>query len=318
MGHNVTVYERADKIGGLLYYGIPNPKLDKRSVDRRVNLLKAEGVDFRVNKDVGNNVSKDELEKNHDAVVLAVGATKPRGLTCKGSDLKGVYFAMDFLTANQKDLNVDDKGNLKNTWGDELISAEGKNVIVVGGGDTGTDCIGTSIRQFCKSIVNLELMPINPVTRDSHSNPWPDWPKIYRADYGHEEAKVVFGSDPRKYAVNTKEIISDGHGNVKSLVTVKVELVQGKIQEVPGTEEELPADLVLMAMGFLGPEPRLLDAFQLQSDSRGNVLAKYGEYSTSREGVFAAGDCRRGQSLVVWAINEGRGVADSVNAYLTK
>jgi len=316
LGHQVTVFEREDKIGGLLYYGIPNPKLDKGTVDRRVNLLREEGVSFEVNANVGNGIEPSDLESKFDAVVLAVGATKPRGLSCPGSDLKGVHFAMEFLTANQKDLKPDANGNLRNQWTDQLISAEGKNVVVIGGGDTGTDCIGTSLRHYCKSVVNLELMPDSPPVRNASANPWPLWPKIHRVDYGHEEAAKVFGDDPRKYAVSTKKLLGNENGQVKSLVTCKLKFNGSAFEEIPGSEEEIPADLVLMAMGFLGPERTLIDAFELEADERGNVKAPYGKYVTSRPGVFAAGDCRRGQSLVVWAINEGRGVASAVDSYL--
>eukprot|EP00516_Mucochytrium_quahogii_P012607 CAMPEP_0203800178 /NCGR_PEP_ID=MMETSP0100_2-20121128/10377_1 /ASSEMBLY_ACC=CAM_ASM_000210 /TAXON_ID=96639 /ORGANISM=" , Strain NY0313808BC1" /LENGTH=548 /DNA_ID=CAMNT_0050706241 /DNA_START=165 /DNA_END=1811 /DNA_ORIENTATION=+ len=316
LGHTVTVFEREDAIGGLLYYGIPNPKLDKGTVDRRVNLLREEGIEFLTNQNIGVDVDANKLVDSHDAIVLAVGATKPRGLTCPGSDLNGVHFAMDFLTANQKDLQVDSQGNLKNTWGDKLISAEGKNVVVIGGGDTGADCIGTSLRQYCKSVVNLELMPMNPVKRDAATNPWPEWPKIYRVDYAHSEAESVFGQDPREYAVNTKEILSDGNGNVQAVVTVKVEFKDGKFEEIRGSEEEIPADLVLMSMGFLGPEETLLKGLDLEADSRGNIAAEHGKFDASRSKIFAAGDCRRGQSLVVWAINEGRGAAESVDKFL--
>ncbi len=318
LGHAVTVFEREDRVGGLLYYGIPNPKLDKATVDRRVELLRQEGVSFKTGAHVGVDVRADALEGEFDAVLLAVGATKPRGLSCPGHDLRGVHFAMEFLTANQKDLAPDRAGRLKNRWTSELISAEGKNVIVIGGGDTGTDCIGTSLRQFCKSITNLELMSDSPPKRNAHNNPWPLWPKIHRVDYGHAEAATLFGQDPRRYSLNTKRIVGDAKGNVKAIVTVKVRPgPDGKLEEVPRSEEEIPADLVLLAMGFLGPEPTLVDAFQLKTDSRGNFAAPYGKYNTSRPGVFAAGDCRRGQSLVVWAINEGRGAAEAVDQYLS-
>jgi len=318
LGHTVTVYEREAKIGGLLYYGIPNPKLDKRTVDRRIELLRDEGIMFEPNSDIGKNVDPHKLREENDAVVLALGATKPRMLDCPGSDLNGVYPAMDFLTSNQKDLELDSDGNFKNRWTDELISAEGKNVIVIGGGDTGTDCIGTSLRQFCKSLVNLELMPRNPDSRDIHNNAWPLFPKVHKIDYGHEESASTFGNDPRMYSVMTKGLLDDGKGNVKGLVIANVEHKDGKLVEIPGTEQTLPADLVLLAMGFVGPEEILIDAFRLQTDPRGNIRAPYGEYNTSIPGIFAAGDCRRGQSLVVWAINEGRGVADKVDQFVSE
>ena len=250
-------------------------------------------------------------------MILAVGATIPRPLQVPGSDLNGVHMAMDFLTANQKDLAFDTDGKLKNKLGDEIISAEGKNVVVIGGGDTGTDCIGTSLRHYCKSLVNLELMEISPEERETTSNPWPLWPKIYRVDYGHEEARNLFGTDPRSYAVTTTELVDDGKGNVCALRTAKVERKpDGSLQPVPGSEKEMPADLVLLAMGFLGPETTLAEKFKLEQDKQGNIKADYGEYTTSKDGIFSAGDCRRGQSLVVWAINEGRGAADAVDKYL--
>lgn len=316
LGHSVTVFEREDKIGGLLYYGIPNPKLDKRTVDRRVDLLRQEGIAFEPNTEVGVNKDAEQLRSEYDAVLLAVGATKPRLLSCPGADLKGVYPAMTFLTSNQKDLELDSNGNFRNKWSNELISAEGKNVVVIGGGDTGTDCIGTSLRQFCKSLVNLELLPISPPSRDAHVNPWPLYPKVYKLDYGHEEAKTAFGSDPRHFSVQTKCLLDDGNGNVKGVVTVNVENRDGQLHEVPGTEQTIPADLVLLAMGFVSPEETLINALSLDTDPRGNVLATYGEFDTKVPGVFAAGDCRRGQSLVVWAINEGRGAAEAVDKYL--
>ncbi|GBG27803.1 Glutamate synthase NADH [Hondaea fermentalgiana] len=316
LGHTVTVMEREDKVGGLLYYGIPNPKLDKRTVDRRVDLLRQEGIVFETNVEVGVNRDAEELRSQYDAVVLAVGATKPRLLSCPGGDLKGVYPAMEFLTANQKDLKLDDKGFFRNQWTNELISAEGKNVVVIGGGDTGTDCIGTSLRHFCKSLVNLELMPQNPTARDAKVNPWPLYPKVHKLDYGHEENVTAFGSDPRQYSVQTKRLLDDGKGNVKGVVTVGVEFKNGAFQEIPGTEQTIPADLVLLAMGFVSPEENLINALSLDADERGNIKAEYGEYTTPVPGVFAAGDCRRGQSLVVWAINEGRGAAEAVDKFL--
>uniref|UniRef100_A0A7S3LL65 4Fe-4S ferredoxin-type domain-containing protein n=2 Tax=Aplanochytrium stocchinoi TaxID=215587 RepID=A0A7S3LL65_9STRA len=319
MGHSVTVLERDDKFGGLLYYGIPNMKLDKRTVDRRVDLLRKEGIEFKENQNVGVNLDAEELEKDHDALVLCVGSTIPRNLPIPGADLNGVHMAMDFLTANQKDLAFDRNGKLANRWSDEVISAEGKNVVVIGGGDTGTDCIGTSLRHYCKSMVNLELMPRSPNTRDEHINPWPLWPKIFRVDYGHEEANNLFGKDPRSYSVMTTEVLDDGAGNVRAVRTTQVKKKEdGTLAPVPGTEKNIPADLVLLAMGFVGPETTLIEKFGLEQDKLGNIKAEYGEYTTSKDGIFSAGDCRRGQSLVVWAINEGRGVADAVNKYLTK
>ena len=314
-GHSVTVLEREDKIGGLLQYGIPTMKLSKDTVQRRVDLLAEEGVAFEVNQ----NVTSHAQVADYDAVVLAVGATKPRDLSVPGRDLEGVHFAMDFLTANQKDLTPDSQGNLANAWTDELINVQGKKVVVIGGGDTGTDCIGTSIRQYCKSVVNLELFAQPPDERDQETNPWPEWPLIYRVDYGHEEAKQTFGKDPREFSVMTKEFVADKTGKkLKALRVCKTEIVDGVLTEVAGSEHDIPADVCVLAMGFLGPEESILGAFDCESDARGNVKAEYGDFNTSKQGVFAAGDARRGQSLVVWAINEGRLCADKVDAYLTQ
>ena len=316
LGHSVTVFEREDKIGGLLYYGIPSMKLDKATVDRRVQLLKDEGISFAVNTNVGETLSASQIEKDFDAVVLCVGATDPRPLNIPGSQLNGVHYAMDFLTANQKDLHLNADGKLVNQWTKELISAEGKHVVVIGGGDTGTDCIGTSMRQYCKSLVNLEILPEKPASRDEATNPWPLYPRIYKMDYGHEEAAAVFGKDPRLFSVDTLQILGDGSGNVKAIRVVEVEQREGRFKPVSGSVKDIPADLVLLAMGYVGPEPKLLEAFGVQSDEAGNVKAAYGDYRTTKEKIFTAGDCRRGASLVVWAINEGRGVAESVNKFL--
>jgi glutamate synthase (NADPH/NADH) len=319
MGHSVTVFERADRIGGLMMYGVPNMKADKVDiVQRRVDLMEKEGVNFVVNANVGKDpsYSLDHLRDEHDAILLAVGATKPRDLPVPGRDLSGVHLAMEFLHANTKSLldsNLQD-GN--------FISAKDKKVVVIGGGDTGTDCIGTSIRHGCSSIVNLELLPEPPRTRAA-GNPWPQWPRIFRVDYGHQEAATKFGKDPRSYEVLTKRFIGDEHGNVKGLELVRVHWekdASGKFQfkEVEGSEEIIAADLVLLAMGFLGPEKTLADKLGLECDNRSNFKADYGRFSTNVEGVFAAGDCRRGQSLVVWAISEGRQAAARVDKYLMK
>jgi len=312
MGHSVTVYERADRIGGLLMYGIPNMKLDKGVIDRRVQLMKDEGVEFKTNADVGNNVDIKELKQNTDAILFATGATTPRDLPVEGRDLNGVHFAMDFLTANTKSLldsNLQD-GN--------YISAKDKHVVVIGGGDTGTDCIGTSIRHGCKSVVNFELMPTPPETR-AENNPWPAWPHIYRVDYGHEEATKVQGEDPRTYCVLSKGF-SGTNENVSSVTTIEVkwENKDGKwnMQEVAGSEKIWPADLVLLAMGFTGPEHYVSDALEIKYDERSNYQAEYEKYATNIKGVYAAGDCRRGQSLVVWGINEGRQAAAKINTFL--
>ena len=309
MGHSVMVYERSDRIGGLLMYGIPNMKLGKDVVDRRVDLLMQEGVEFMTNTDVGKDISTDELQNNFDAVVFTTGATKARDLPAENRNAKGIYPAMDYLTSNTKSL-------LDNGIADESqLSAKGKNVIVIGGGDTGTDCIGTSLRQGAKSIINFELMSQPPEHR-SDTNPWPEWPVIFRVDYGHEESNKVFGNDPRRYQLLTKAFLKDSNGDVKGIKTINVDFVDGKLTEIDGTEKTWDAELVLLSMGFLSPEHYLSDDANIELDVRGNYQSKHGEFNTSRKGVFSAGDCRRGQSLVVWAINEGRGVANSVNSFL--
>ena len=309
MGHLVKVYERSDRIGGLLMYGIPNMKLGKDVVDRRVELLSDEGVEFITNVDVGKDITTKELQENFDAVIFATGATKARDLPAENRDAKGIYPAMDFLTSNTKSL-------LDNGQPDQSdLSADGKNVIVIGGGDTGTDCIGTSLRQGAKSIINFELMSRPPEDR-SDNNPWPEWPVIFRVDYGHEESSKVFGKDPRHYQLLTKSFIKDSNGNVKGINTINVDFIDGKLLEIEGTEKTWDAELVLLSMGFLSPEHYLSDDAEIELDQRGNYLSEHGDYKTSKEGIFSAGDCRRGQSLVVWAINEGRGVAFSVDNYL--
>ncbi|KAJ8772038.1 hypothetical protein K2173_027215 [Erythroxylum novogranatense] len=319
MGHLVTVYERADRIGGLMMYGVPNMKADKVDiVQRRVNLMAEEGINFVVNANVGIDplYSLDRLQQENNAIVLAVGATKPRDLPIPGRELSGVHFAMEFLHVNTKSLldsNLEDG---------KYISARGKKVVVIGGGDTGTDCIGTSIRHGCTSLVNLELQPQPPQTR-APGNPWPQWPRVFRVDYGHEEAAAKFGKDPRSYEVLTKRFIGDENGNVKGLEIVRVQWEKdagGRFQfkEVEGSEEMINADLVLLAMGFLGPESNVADKLGLEKDNRSNLKAEYGRFSTNVEGIFAAGDCRRGQSLVVWAISEGRQAASQVDKYLMR
>jgi len=310
MGHSVKVYERSDRIGGLLMYGIPNMKLGKDVVERRINLLKAEGIEFITDTDVGQDITTTELQAQFDAIIFTTGATKARDLPAKNRDAKGIYPAMDYLTANTKSLL--DNGHVDQ----DEFSATGKNVIVIGGGDTGTDCIGTAIRQGAKSLVNFELMSQPPVDR-SENNPWPQWPTIFRVDYGHEEATSVFGQDPRHYQLLTKAFIKDGNGNVSGLKTINVEFENGKLNEIDGTEKTWDAQLVLLSMGFVSPEHYLSKDAKIDLDERGNYKSEHGEYSTSKSGIFSAGDCRRGQSLVVWAINEGRGVAKSVNTYLS-
>ncbi|PYK60880.1 MAG: glutamate synthase [Verrucomicrobia bacterium] len=313
-GHWVTVFEREDRPGGLLMYGIPNMKLDKEEVVmRRIKLLEQEGVKFVCNCDVGRFLSAQQLLEEFDAIVLCMGATKPRDLPTEGRQLKGVHFAMDFLTANTRSL-LDGHRN------GNFISATGKDVVVIGGGDTGTDCVGTAMRHGCKTLLQVEILPQPPMDR-AKDNPWPEWPKVYRLDYGQEEAAAKFGADPRVYLTTAKRFVSDDHGQVKAVHTVQVqwernENGQWMPKEVPGTEQVRPAQLILLAMGFLGPEQPLLDSLGVERDPRTNIKADYGKYQTSIPKVFAAGDCRRGQSLVVWAFNEGRGAARECDRYL--
>jgi NAD(P)H-dependent glutamate synthase small subunit len=311
-GHQVTVYERADRVGGLLTYGIPNMKLDKGVVKRRVDLLHAAGIEFVVNADVGKNVDPKKLRAENDALLLATGATVPRDLPIPGRKLEGIHFAMDFLTANTKSLLASKLADGK------YINAKGKRVVVIGGGDTGADCIGTALRHGCKSLINLELLEQSPAKRVL-DNPWPLWPKIHRSDYAHEEAIARFGADPRNYAVVSKEFVgSDGRVASVRINRVQWQQVNGtmKMLDVDDSSETIEADLVLLAMGFLGPEAYLGQALGLELDSRSNYRATHGKFVTNVPGVFAAGDCRRGQSLVVWAINEGRGAARAVDEFL--
>jgi glutamate synthase (NADPH/NADH) small chain len=313
-GHTVTVYEREDRIGGLLMYGIPNMKLEKGLVDRRVDLMRAAGVEFITGTDVGKDITVEQLQKDFAAVLLATGATIPRDLPVPGRELNGVHFAMEFLTEHTRSL-LD--SNLENS---SYINAKGKKVVVIGGGDTGTDCIATSLRHGCESMVNLELLPQPPADR-AGNNPWPQWPVIMRTDYGHQESIARFGCDPRAFSIVSKSFIDDGNGNVKGLNTMLVEWkeIDGRreMAEVPGSEQVIEADLVLLAMGFLGPETYISEALSMELDGRGNYQAEHGRFATNVAGVFAAGDCRRGQSLVVWGINEGRGAARAIDQYLT-
>ena len=309
-GHEVTVYERDDRIGGLLMYGIPNMKLGKDIVDRRVDLLAEEGVSFVVNADIGgageNTIAVDQLLGDNDALLLATGATTPRDLPIPNRNSAGIHFAMEFLLKNTRSLldsNLEDGA---------YISAKDKNVIVIGGGDTGTDCIGTSMRHGCKSLVNFEIMPKPPLDR-ADDNPWPLWPIIHRVDYGHEEAAQHFGKDPRVYSISGKEFVCDDEGKLLGINTVEVD---ENFKEIPGTIEFWEADLILLSMGFLGPEHYVSTQLDLELDGRSNYKASYDEFQTSRAGVFAAGDCRRGQSLVVNAIDEGRLVADRISQFL--
>ena len=313
-GHWVTVFERDDRPGGLLMYGIPNMKLDKKAVVlRRIEQMEKEGIQFVCNTEVGKNYSAKKLLGEFDAVVICTGATKARDLPIEGRNLKGIHFAMEFLLANTKSLLDGHKNG-------NYISADGKDVMVIGGGDTGTDCVGTSMRHGCKSLAQLEILP-QPPTERAKDNPWPEWPKVYRLDYGQEEAAAKFGGDPRVYLTTAKKFVGDEHGHVKEVHTVQIEWQRndkGQFvpKEVPGTEQVRPAQLVLLAMGFLGPEQPLLDDLNIARDARTNVKADYQNYQTSIPKVFAAGDCRRGQSLVVWAFNEGRGAARECDRYL--
>jgi glutamate synthase (NADPH/NADH) small chain len=314
-GHWVTVFERDDRIGGLLMYGIPNMKLDKRIVQRRIDLMEVEGVRFVAGQAVGIDYPVDQLMDEHDAVVLCGGATKPRDLPIEGRNLNGVLFAMDFLRPNTRSLLDSDHRDGK------YPSAKGKDVIVIGGGDTGTDCVGTALRHGCNSLVQFEILPKPPGTRAA-DNPWPQWPKVYKLDYGQEEAAALYGRDPRSYSILSKRFLDDGAGNLRGIETVEIEWRRannnGRFvpEEVPGTEKIWPAQMALLAMGFLGPEREgLLEQLGVSIDDRGNVAADR-DMMTSVPGVFAAGDMSRGQSLVVWAISDGRRAAMGVDKYL--
>ncbi len=321
-GHLVTVFERADRVGGLLIYGIPNMKLDKKLVKRRIDLMAAKGITFITNTEVGTNYPADKLIREFDAVVLCGGSTRPRDLALEGRHLKGIHFAMDFLQGNTKHLLNQEQAESQTSPDSTptFISAEGKDVMVIGGGDTGTDCVGTALRQHCRSLMQLEILSRPPEIRQS-DNPWPEWPRIYRVDYAQEEFKAIYGRDPRNYSVTATRFIGDELGNVKEVHTVNVGWVKetnGRIspKEIPGTEKVQPAQLVLLAMGFLGPEDTILGPLNVARDERSNAKAEYGRFVTNHPGVFTAGDMRRGQSLVVWAINEGRGAARECDRYL--
>ncbi|MEM7447350.1 MAG: glutamate synthase subunit beta [Myxococcota bacterium] len=313
-GHRVTVYERHDRVGGLLTYGIPNMKLEKADVERRVQQLRDEGIRFETQVEIGKNLEFSSLRKKHDALLLACGATRPRNLELPGRELAGVHFAMDFLHSHTKSL-LDSK-----LEDGSYLSAKDRKVVVIGGGDTGTDCIATAMRHGCASVTNFEILERPPEHRADH-NPWPEWPMIFRVEYGHEEAAAAFGTDPRSFGLMSKRFLDNGKGQVVGIETVQVQWSKNEsghleLRERPGTEQRWNADMVLLAMGFLGPEPLGADTTDLSLDDRGNIAAGYGEYETSLEGVFAAGDCRRGPSLVVWAIGEGRGAARAIDAYL--
>ncbi|MEZ4593905.1 MAG: glutamate synthase subunit beta [Chloroflexota bacterium] len=334
-GHSVTVFERADRIGGLLMYGIPNMKLDKKLVQRRIDLLAEAGIQFVTNTEVGRDVTAAELQAQFDAIVLCTGATQPNDLPVPGRELNGIHFAMEFLHGNTKALldgefeigdwrleTRDSVSSLQSPVNQSPpIFAGGKDVVVIGGGDTGTDCVATSLRHGCDSLVQFEIMEMPPLARAAN-NPWPQWPRIYKMDYGQEEATAVFGEDPREYGIMTKRFIGDEQGNLQALETVNVRWLPAenggrpKLEEIPGTEQTWAAQLVLLALGFRGPEQTLAQQFGVATGPRTNIDAEYGRFTTNVPGVFAAGDARRGQSLVVWAINEGRGVGTAVDAYL--
>ena len=313
-GHKVTVYERSDRIGGLLMYGIPNMKLDKKEVvQRRIDLMIESGIEFITNTEIGTDLPAKDLLNEYDAVVLCIGALKPRDLPIKGRELNGIHQAIAYLHKNTKSLldsNLED-GN--------YINAKDKHVIVLGGGDTGTDCVGTAMRHGCKSLHQFDIIPEPPKTR-TDSNPWPQMPLIFKTDYGQEEAAAIFGRDPREYLISTTEFIGDENGTLKALKTMQVEWVPAEngtpFREVPGTEREWPADLVFLSMGWLGPEDTILDELELERDERSNAKAVEGEFTTRIPGLFVAGDVRRGMSLVVFAFAEGRGAAREADRYL--
>ena len=314
-GHEVTVYERNDRLGGLLRYGIPNMKLEKHVIDRRIALMEAEGIEFKTGVNVGVDVKASELEKQYDRVILACGASNPRDISVQGRESANIYFAVDYLTSVTKSF-------LDSEFKDgKAISAKGKHVLVIGGGDTGNDCVGTAIRQGAKSVTQLEMMPKPPVCRAA-SNPWPQWPKVLKTDYGQQEAIAVFGSDPRVYQTTVKEFVADKSGKVKKAVVVSLESKKdektGRMMMMPveGSEKTIDAELVLIAAGFLGSEKYVTDDFKVELDGRTNVSTGKNGYETSVKNVFAAGDVRRGQSLVVWAIAEGRNVAKAVDESL--
>ena len=308
VGHTVEVFERSDRIGGLMMYGIPNMKLDKSILDMRIEIMEKEGIVFHTDTDIGapNSPSLENLINENDSVLLTTGATKPRDLAIPGREGDGVHFAMEFLGKNTKSL-LDSK--LKNN---NFISAKDKNVIVIGGGDTGNDCLGTSLRHKCKSLLNFEIMPELPKDR-ADNNPWPLFPRIHKVDYGHEESIEVLGKDPREYSISGKEFLRDESGK---LIGIKTVMVDSAFKEIKGTEKTWKADLILLAMGFLGPENYINQEVDIDLDERSNFKADHNIHKTSHPKVFAAGDCRRGQSLVVWAINEGRAAAREIDKEL--
>lgn len=320
-GHSVTVFERADRPGGLLMYGIPNMKLDKQVILRRVKLMEEEGITFRTGVEVGHDITVEEIRSSYDAVVLCCGATKPRDLVVEGRQLKGIHFAVDYLRTNTKALFAKNHFDKPGPAPDLSISAKGKHVVIIGGGDTGTDCAATATRQGAKSVTQLEITGPLPDTRAAN-NPWPEYPFVKKTDYGQEEVACVYGKDPRQYFMSTEKFLGDSKGNVKKLQVVQVSWEKdpntGRVSPVPvdSTRKTIDADLVILAMGFLGPEDMIPLALGLDRDARSNVSAEFGKFKTSVEGVFAAGDMRRGQSLVVWALTEGRGAARECDRYL--
>ena len=304
-GHSVVVFEKNSRIGGLLRIGIPDFKMEKHLIDRRMSQMEAEGVKFFPSVHVGFDIMLSDMAKEYDAVILSGGAEKPRDLPISGRDLTGIHFAMDFLPQQNKRVSYEEDNS-------SPILANNKHVIVIGGGDTGTDCIGTSLRHGCKSLINFEIMPEPPKER-ADNNPWPLFPRIYKVDYGHEESKEIYGDDPRVYSISGKEFLRNKDGTLRGIKTVEVDK---NFQEIPGTEKEWEADLILLAMGFLGPEEYSVHNLDIQLDERSNYKAEHNVHQTSNPKVFAAGDCRRGQSLVVWAINEGRAAAREIDRHL--
>ena len=300
-GHSVTVFERDEKPGGLLMYGIPNMKLDKKIVARRIDLMEKEGVVFRTGVNVGKDITLEELQTSFDAVILCTGSRKPRDLNVAGRDSEGISFAVDFLSRTTKEL----------LSGKEPREANGKHVVIVGGGDTGNDCVGTVIRMGCKDVVQLEMLKAQPTERTA-DNPWPEWPRVLKTDYGQQEAIAVFGHDPRIFETTVKEIRKDESGHISSIITVRL---NGR-EEIPGSEQELPCDLLLIAAGFLGCEDELFENFGIEKTNRGTILTDEDDYASSKAGIFTAGDAHRGQSLVVWAIYEGKHAARQVDEYL--
>lgn len=314
-GHSVTVYERSDRVGGLLMYGIPNMKLEKSVVDRKVKIMEEEGVTFLTGMDVGKDVKGEELLKDYHRVVLACGSSNARDIQAPGRDAKGIYFAVDFLKASTKSLL--DSGLEDGKY----VNTKGKNVVIIGGGDTGNDCVGTAMRHGCKSVTQIEMMPKAPDVR-AENNPWPEWPKVCKTDYGQEEAIAVFGHDPRIYESTVKEFLKDKNGNLKGVKIVKLSWEKDEksgrmvMKEVQGSEKTLPAEVALIAAGFLGCQKYAADAFGVELNERTNVKTPAGKYETSVKNVFTAGDMHRGQSLVVWAIREGREAARAVDESL--